>query len=135
MRLWIYMFVMILAVPLLMIWMGSLFRRGIPKEVNKTFGYRTFRSMRNQNTWTFAHQYCGNLWFKVGRIMLAASVIIQLLFLKLRPGRLLILSFVLLCVQGAVLLALFFPVELALKRNFDEWGDPIVPQNAEEEQK
>jgi uncharacterized membrane protein len=129
------MFVMILALPLLMIWMGSLFRRGIPKEVNKTFGYRTFRSMRNQDTWTFAHRYCGNLWFKVGRIMLAVSVVLELLFLMLRPGRLLILSFVLLFAQGAVLLALFFPVERALKRNFDEWGDPIVPQKAEEEQK
>lgn len=135
MRLWIYMFVMILAVPLLMICMGSFFRRGIPGEINKTFGYRTFRSMRNQDTWTFAHHYCGRLWWRVGWIMLPVSIAMMLLFLKLRPGRLLILSMVLLCVQGAVLLALFFPVELALKQNFDEWGNRIVPQSSKEQDK
>lgn len=133
MRLWIFMFVMALAVPLLMILMGNFFRKGIPAEINKTFGYRTFRSMRNQNTWTFAHQYCGKLWWRVGWIMLPVSVALMLVFLLLRPGRLLILSLALLCVQGGVLLALFFPVELALKHTFDEWGDWIVPPASEEQ--
>lgn len=128
MRLWIYLFILTLAIPLLMICMGRLFRRGVPREINKVFGYRTFRSMRNQDTWTFAHRVCGQLWWRVGWAMLPASVMAMLLFFKLRPGKLLILSMVLVCVQGAVLLALFFPVEQALRHNFDEWGNRIEPE-------
>ena len=135
MRLWIFMFIILLMVPLLMIYMGNLFRRGKPKEINKVFGYRTYQSMRNQDTWDFAHRYCGRLWWRVGWVMLPMSVVAMLLCLKLRPGRLLILSLVFLCVQGAVLLGLIFPVEFALKRTFDEWGNRIVPQDPEERKK
>ena len=32
-----------------------------PKEINSVFGYRTSMSMKNKDTWEFAHKYCGKV--------------------------------------------------------------------------
>ncbi|MFR4351708.1 MAG: SdpI family protein [Roseburia sp.] len=42
-----------------MIGFGRYFLENAPKEINSTLGYRTFRSRKNQDTWIFAHNYCG----------------------------------------------------------------------------
>ena len=37
-----------------------------PDSINPVFGYRTTMSMKNRDTWEFAHQYCGKLWWILG---------------------------------------------------------------------
>ena len=61
---WIFMLIMDLLVPFTMIGWGKLFLDKAPKNINYTFGYRTTMSMKNQDTWQFAHKYCGKLWFR-----------------------------------------------------------------------
>ena len=41
-----------------------------PKHINGMLGYRTTRSMKNMDTWKFAHDYCGKLWWKIGWVMI-----------------------------------------------------------------
>ena len=41
---------------------GLLFRK-TPKEINYVYGYRTKRSMMNEETWRFANQYFGKAWY------------------------------------------------------------------------
>lgn len=41
------------------------------------FGYRTTRSIKNKNTWNFAHKYIGRLWKILALIMLPLSVIVM----------------------------------------------------------
>ena len=53
---WIYMLVMALLVPSAMIGFGWLFMRRTPKTIQSLFGYRTAMSMKNKDTWEFAHQ-------------------------------------------------------------------------------
>ena len=53
---WIFMLVMDLLLPGVMLWFGSLFLRGVPREINPVFGYRTAMSMKNRDTWAFAHR-------------------------------------------------------------------------------
>lgn len=47
---------------------------GGPKEPNALFGYRTKRSMRNGDTWVFAHHYCGKLWLWIGAVLVPMTI-------------------------------------------------------------
>lgn len=111
-----------LLVPATMIGFGSYFRKNAPKEINSTFGYRTTRSMKNRDTWEFAHNCCGKLWQRIG-IALAPATIIAMLFSLGRSiddiGR---YGTVIIAIQTAVMIASIFPVESALKKTFDEYG-------------
>ena len=39
------------------------------------FGYRTKMSMKNKDTWEFAHKYCGKLWYVWGIILLLLTIL------------------------------------------------------------
>ncbi len=51
------------------------FSRSAPKEINSAFGYRTSMSMKNADTWQFAHHYFGKIWRTLGWILIIPSVI------------------------------------------------------------
>ena len=50
------MVMMDLMIPLIMIVFGKVFLKNPPKEINLIYGYRTGRSMKNKDTWNFAHR-------------------------------------------------------------------------------
>jgi len=54
----------------IMIGVGYMMYKHPPKSINAIYGYRTARSMKNDETWKFAHDCCGRLWFKLGFILL-----------------------------------------------------------------
>lgn len=53
---------MTLVLSATMIGFGRLFQKNPPQEINSLYGYRTARSMKNRETWDFAHHYIGRLW-------------------------------------------------------------------------
>ena len=59
---WFFMLFMNLLMPLIMIGLGRYFMKNAPGNINIVFGYRTSMSMKNQEPWKFAHEYCGKLW-------------------------------------------------------------------------
>lgn len=63
---WFFMLAMNLLLPAIMIISGGYFMKKAPKEINYIFGYRTNMSMKNKDTWEFAHKYMGKLWFRLG---------------------------------------------------------------------
>ena len=63
---WVFMLIMDLLLPFTMIGFGKYFMTKGPKEINSAFGYRTSMSMKNHDTWEFAHKYCGKLWYIAG---------------------------------------------------------------------
>ena len=80
---WIFMLIVVLLIPLTMLFFGWLLFRRTPKEINYVYGYRTKRSMRNEETWKFANQYFGKVWHRCGLISVPLSVIaIALVFGK-----------------------------------------------------
>ena len=109
---WFFMLASDLLIPALMIGFGYLFRKRPPKTVNYLFGYRTTRSMKNQDTWLFAHRYCGRLWFRWGLVLLPFTVLPLLLTIGKPAGTV-----------GAVGTVCIFPTEAALKRTFDKDGN------------
>lgn len=75
---WIYMLIMDLLLPFTMIGFGKYFLKTAPKNINTVFGYRTSMSMKNKDTWFFAHKYCGKIWFISGLIMIPLSVAVMM---------------------------------------------------------
>ena len=63
---WIFMLIMDLLIPFTMIGFGKMFLKKAPDQINYVFGYRTSMSMKNQDTWVFAHHYCGKIWYICG---------------------------------------------------------------------
>lgn len=120
--------------PLLMLGFGLISWKRPPKTINSWYGYRTTRSMKNQQTWDFAHRCCGRLWTWLGAILLAvsAAVLVPVGLLGEDTGRC-IAAVILLGVQVAVLLGSIVPVEQALKRQFDEQGNPISKSGSDEQ--
>ena len=76
---WIFMLIMDMLLPVTMIYFGKQFMKNAPKEINATFGYRTTMSMKNKDTWEFAHKYCGKIWYLCNVINLRKSTISYLL--------------------------------------------------------
>lgn len=117
---WIFILVMNLIIPVIMIGFGWYFLKGKPEKINHIVGYRTKLSMRNQDTWRFAHHYCGKLWFILGLILLILTPIVMVLGLKLDTD----IDFggIICTVQVIVIVATIIPTELALRRTFNEDG-------------
>lgn len=111
-------------VPLTMLLCGVWMLRRPPKDINHLLGYRTRRSMKNQQTWDFAHRMCGKVWTIGGAAMLLPSVIVPILVQRGDPDRDAALLQVLTGVQIVVLLLSVWPVERALRRHFDDNGNP-----------
>ncbi len=119
---WVFMFIMDILIPLVMIVGGKLMAK-VPKKINYFYGYRTAMSMKNQDTWTFAHQHCGRNWFRVGLALLPLSVIVMLLLIGQDTDTVGLAGGVLCGVQALVLILSIIPTEKALRRKFDKDGN------------
>ena len=109
---WFFMLAMNLLFPAIMIISGGYFMKKAPKEINYIFGYRTNMSMKNKDTWEFAHKYMGKLWFRLGWMLIPISVIPMLFVIGKGEDIVLI-----------ILIAPIFPTEKALKKTFDKDGN------------
>ena len=111
-----------LLVPAVMLYFGWRFLKKPPKHINSFYGYRTSRSMKNQQTWDFAHEVCGRLWFRWGLVLLPLSLLAMLLVLGKDAQELGVWLMGVTVLQLAVLVGSIVPVERALKKNFDQFG-------------
>lgn len=122
---YIYIAVINFLIPITMILFGWVMKKHTPKKINYIFGYRTTMSMKNENTWKFAHEHCGSLWFKWGLILAAISAVVTVFMLIFRNDRELNEKIGLFsCLyQIAALLISNIPTEIALRRRFDKDGN------------
>ena len=109
-------------IPLLMMLFGWLLKHKTPRK-NAIYGYRTSMSMKNNDTWVFANRYCGKLWIKCGLILLFISVILMLTVIKASSDTVDIMATIICLIQLIPLVGTIYPVEKALKNNFDEKGN------------
>ena len=116
------MLLMDLLIPLTMIGFGKLFLTKTPKNINAVFGYRTTMSMKNRDTWEFAHKYCGKLWFRCGLVLLPLSVIPLIFVLNGNIDTIGTVGGVVSVIQLVPLVGSIFPTEAALKKTFDKNG-------------
>lgn len=121
---WFFMFINTLLVPLAMILFGALFKQKAPSNINMLFGYRTKKSMQNPETWRFAHNYMGKLWYKYGFIMLLLTIVANLFTVNQNDNIMVTVGMVITFVQIILMMVPIYFVEKALKANFDEEGNP-----------
>ena len=119
---WIFMLLMDLLIPFLMIGFGRSFSKKAPDKINCLFGYRTQRSMKNRETWNFAHHYIGRLWFFGGLIFLPLSVIPLICVFGKEIDLIGTVGGIVIGPQLLLLIGTVFPTEHALKKNFDPYG-------------
>ena len=111
-----------LLIPVIMLVFGWIFRRQAPKKINVWYGYRSARSMKNEDTWVFAHQHIGRTWMLVGAVLLVVSVIPMIAVYGKDDDTVSVVSLVLLFVQMLPMIMSLIPTERALKKTFDENG-------------
>jgi len=120
---WVYMLLSSFLIPVLMFLVGRMMLKHPPKRINGIYGYRTSRSMKNMETWNFAHEVCGKLWQKTGLVLLVVTMCIQV-FLFGKSDEVVGTAAGILCVlQCVCLVATIIPVENKLKANFDSNGE------------
>lgn len=119
---WLIMLGIDILIPLLMMVFGWLLEYKTPIK-NAIYGYRTSMSMKNNDTWKFANRYCGKLWIKCGFILLFISIILMLLVIKVSSDTVDIMATIMCLIQLIPLVGTIYPVEKALKNNFDEKGN------------
>lgn len=119
---WWFMFVCDLLIPVLMIVCGRMMWKHAPGNINGIIGYRTARSMKNIDTWKFAHDDCGRLWWKIGWGMLVLSAVIQFPFYSSSVNWIGTVGGVLCVIQCIILIVSIFPTERALKATFTDEG-------------
>ena len=117
-----FMMIMDLLLPATMIGFGRYFIKKTPNEINAVFGYRTSMSMKNKDTWEFAHKYCGKIWYVCGLAMLPITVIFMLLVIGKNEDHVGTVGGIICGVQLIPLIGSIFPTEIALKKKFDKSG-------------
>ncbi len=120
---WLFMLIMDLLFPATMIGIGKSFQKAAPKDINPVYGYRTTMSMKNRDTWEFAHRHCGRLWFRLGLILLPVNLIPMLLVIWESRELINIVGSVLCAIDTVIIIATIFPTEAALRKTFDQDGN------------
>ena len=125
MNFWIFMLVMNLLTPLVMIIYGRIFEKKPPKIARSkfAFGYRTVMSMRNEETWEYAHRFFGKLWFRFGIAVGLISIIVLFFFIGKDKDTVGFAGMIICYVQLVEMLLPVIPTELALRRRFDKYGN------------
>lgn len=119
---WLFTLAFDLLIPGTMIGFGRYFSQKAPREINDLFGYRTSMSMKNRDTWEFAHRYIGRLWLRLGWVLLPVSAV-PLLAVWGRDIEVIgTVGAVVAFAQIVPMAGSIVPTELALKRTFDRNG-------------
>ena len=119
---WFIMLGSNLLYPMLMLIAARLFIKGAPKNINSLYGYRTTMSMKNQDTWQFAHAVAGKFWFRWSWVSLVIAIVPMLFTLGQSEDTICTVGLVLTVVLLIPLVAVIPHTETALRRTFDEDG-------------
>ena len=122
MWLWWFWLICDLFIPLVMIVVGRMTWKHCPKNINSLIGYRTTRSMKNMDTWKFAHDYCGKLWWKLGWLIMILTALMYIPLYQSNDNIIEIAGVVLMTIQCTVLIISIYPTEKALKEHFTDDG-------------
>ncbi len=108
---------------------GWIMWRFPPRKINWFYGFRTARSMKSAETWTYANRRCGRLFMMLSAVFLGILLLSCLALWAFGmpaedPETLLLFP------TGLLLFFIFLPiliVEKELKRKFDGDGHPLEP--------
>jgi len=123
MGIWFMMLGFNLLIPAIMLAAGKFMERNAPRDINCIIGYRSTMSMKNKDTWTFAHKIAGAFWWKWGWVSLAVTVIAMLLVIARSVEVVSTAGCLLMFLQLIPVLAVIPHTEKALRNTFDKVGN------------
>ena len=112
----------IFLLPLVMVICGMSYTKRGPKKITRLQGYRSKMSMKNRETWDFAHKNLGDMWFKLGAPLLAVTSVVSLLVFRESTEQITTWCCVIFVIQLVIMVLPVAYTEKALKENFDENG-------------
>ena len=123
METWIILSVTSLIIPLIMLIFSIIFLKKAPDKINPVYGYRSRRSMKSKEAWKFAHYLCAKIWLIASIILLTLTAVAMLLVINKSENVIGTVGQIVTYSQLAVIVLSIIPVEVSLKRNFDENGN------------
>jgi len=120
---WFFMLAMGLLFPTIMILFGTMVMKSAPKKINYIFGYRTDMSMKNRDTWEFAHKYIGRLWLRLGGLLIPITVIPLLFVIGKFESVVGTVGLIVSFINTVILIVPIFFTEKALNRAFNKNGN------------
>ena len=118
-----FMVITLLLIPVIMIVVGKFYRDKASGEINHFIGYRTTRSMKNDETWKFAHKHFSKMWYKWGLIMIPISILPMVFVIGKDEDTIGTLGAIICSLQIVPILVSIVFTEKALKEKFDEEGN------------
>lgn len=109
-------------IPVLCFIFGILLYKHEPKKINGCYGYRTCRSMKNEDTWKFANNLLGRLWLGGGAVLIVISAAAVLIVNAYWPDTLAAVSGLAVIMDLVFMAASIIRVESALKKRFSNDG-------------
>ena len=79
-------------------------------------------SMKNKDTWDYAHKFCGRLWYTAGLVMLPVTFIAMLFVLGKDEDAVGSFGGIICFIQMIPLVGSIIPTEIALRKHFDKNG-------------
>ena len=123
MGIWLMMLGFNLLIPAIMLGTGKLMQRNTPKDINWIIGYRSAMSMKNEDTWAFAHKVAGAFSWKWGWVTLVVTIIVMLLLIGQSVELVSSAGCILMFLQLIPVLAVIPHTEKALRNTFDKAGN------------
>ncbi len=123
MTMWLFMLATALMIPAVMMIFGVIFSKKAPDEINSLYGYRTAMSMKNRDTWEFAHKCIGKVWLIGGVVLLLPTIAAMAMVFAHSETLVSAVGLGATFAQLAVMLLSIIPVEIALHKTFDQDGN------------
>ncbi|MFI3206838.1 MAG: SdpI family protein [Clostridia bacterium] len=125
MTFWTFMLIMTMITPVIMIVIGLIFFVKPPKKINFIIGYRTKMSMKNEDTWFFAHKFSGKLILISGLVLLPITFLSSFFTIEQNENVVGAVSGVICFCQVAVILVVVAKTEIKLVKTFNRKGERI----------
>ncbi len=114
----LFMFIISLLIPFSMILLGYRYKTHPSTKISHISGYRTTRSMKSIENWTYAQKVFGKIWFKLG--LLNLITIVPMFFVVHKSKNVIsMVNLVIILIQMIIMCLVYFPVEKRLKK-FEE---------------
>ena len=120
---WIFMFIITLLIPTALLLTWYLCPKF--KTIHNASGYRTKRSMKNQDTWDFAQKYCARMSLYMFFPSLILAIAIMPTVISKSIDRIGWIGFGITIIQMICFVVIMISTEKALKNTFDESGNRV----------
>jgi len=124
MNIWGIILIVVIVFGVTMVGFGFLFERHSPKKINFVLGYRSFRSMKNQETWDYGNKLSGLLLSRFGIILFIISTAALIFVHGSSETIIRNVGIAIIVLHAVIIVSCALATELSLHRHFDKDGNP-----------